>query len=94
MNLEEAIIHLDVKLPDKITKKFIEYMKEKTIICGIHYDTLHNNPIYNNSSSFHTLFSKSENNKVLFCISLVDLITCSFDTSSLSVQYLVVPSVI
>ena len=29
-------------------KKFIKYMGEKSIVCGIHYDALHLNPIYNN----------------------------------------------
>ena len=44
MNLEEAIIHLDVKLPDKITKKFIEYIdykaKKKMLVAdGLNTDT-------------------------------------------------------
>ena len=32
-------------------KKFINYIGGKGITCGIHYDALHLNPIYNNFSN-------------------------------------------
>jgi len=39
-------------------EKFIQKMKEADIICGIHYPSLHNNPIYNDGKKYNC--SKSE----------------------------------
>jgi perosamine synthetase len=39
-------------------EKFIQKMKEAGIICGIHYPSLHNNPIYNDGKKYNC--SKSE----------------------------------
>ena len=45
-----------IKVDDN--KKFIKYMAEKSIVCGIHYNTLHTNPIYNTSPD--QVFPKSD----------------------------------
>ena len=49
-------------------KKFIKYMKEKSITCGIHYDALHENVIYNNSSTTLVLPKSSKESKQIVSI--------------------------
>ena len=49
-------------------KKFIKYMKEKSITCGIHYDALHENIIYNNSSTTLVLPKSSKESKQVVSI--------------------------
>ena len=47
-----------IKVPNN--KDFIKKMKNKGIICGIHYDALHENPLYNSTSNCResTIISK------------------------------------
>ena len=43
-------------------------MREKSIVCGIHYDALHENPIYNNSSTTLVLLKSSKESKQIASI--------------------------
>ena len=50
-----------IKVDDN--KKFIKYMKKGGITCGIHYDALHTNPVYNNSLNNSSFLKSNEESK-------------------------------
>lgn len=51
LNLDNISEHLyRIEVDDN--RKFIEYMRSNEIICGVHYDTQHDNPVYSSGKTF------------------------------------------
>jgi dTDP-4-amino-4,6-dideoxygalactose transaminase len=57
-NTSDHLYRIDIKNRDQ----FMNYMKDKGIVCGIHYDTQHTNTVFNNHTKFYCPKSESVSN--------------------------------
>ena len=64
LNLNNKSDHLYRIIVDD-NKKFVEYMKKFDITCGIHYNSQHNNVIYNNGLEFNCPISEEISSKTV-----------------------------
>lgn len=46
-----------IKIKDR--DKFLQYMKNNNVVCGVHYKALHDSPIYGNASAKESSYQKS-----------------------------------